>query len=160
MTRHMALATRLRGRDVAGLSAGLIATAATIAILRVVPRVSPTTDGLALLLVVLGTATLGRLWVATVVAVVATLGFNFYFFPPIGTFTIADPQNWVALIAFLVAAVIASNLSAVAAVSTAPRASIARFRICRFISRSVGSGSRSFTDRFEHAGANVERAVD
>jgi two-component system sensor histidine kinase KdpD len=114
MTRHMALATSVRGRDVAVLSAGLIATVATIAILRVIPRVSPTTVGLSLLLVVLGTATLGRLWIATVVAIVATLGFNFFFFPPIGTFTVADPHNWVALIAFLVAAVIASNLSAVA----------------------------------------------
>ena len=33
------------------------------------------------------------------------LALNFYFLPPIGTFTIADPQNWVALLAFLVAAV-------------------------------------------------------
>ena len=34
--------------------------------------------------------------------------------PPVGTFTIADPQNWVALIAFLVTAVTASQLSAMA----------------------------------------------
>jgi two-component system sensor histidine kinase KdpD len=64
--------------------------------------------------VVLGTATLGRLWTATVVAVVATSAYNFFFFPPVGTFTIADPQNWIAVIAFLVAAVIASKLSAAA----------------------------------------------
>ena len=42
------------------------------------------------------------------------LAFNFFFLPPVGTFTIADPQNWVALFAFLVVAVIASNLSAAA----------------------------------------------
>ena len=44
-------------------------------------------------------------------ALLATLVFNYYFLPPIGTFTIADPQNWVALIAFLVTAVIASELA-------------------------------------------------
>ena len=42
------------------------------------------------------------------------LALNFFFLPPVGTFTIADPQNWIALFAFLVVAVIASNLSAAA----------------------------------------------
>ena len=27
----------------------------------------------------------------------AVLGFNYFFLPPVGTFTIADPENWVAL---------------------------------------------------------------
>ncbi len=40
------------------------------------------------------------------------LCFNFFFLPPVGTLTIADPQNWVALAAFLVVSVVASNLSA------------------------------------------------
>src|SRR5262249_39327165 len=39
------------------------------------------------------------------------LCFNFFFLPPVGTLTIADPQNWVALAAFLVTAVVASKLS-------------------------------------------------
>jgi len=34
-----------------------------------------------------------------------------FFLPPIGTFTIADPQNWIALFTFLLTAVIASQLS-------------------------------------------------
>jgi two-component system sensor histidine kinase KdpD len=42
---------------------------------------------------------------------VAMLAFNYYFLPPVGTLTIADPQNWVALFAFLVVAVLASHLS-------------------------------------------------
>jgi two-component system sensor histidine kinase KdpD len=41
----------------------------------------------------------------------AGAAFNFYFLPPIGTFRIADPQNWVALLAFLVTALVASNLA-------------------------------------------------
>ena len=50
-------------------------------------------------------------WYAGVLAVYSTLAFNFFFLPPIGTFTIADPQNWVALFAFLATAVIAGQLS-------------------------------------------------
>ena len=38
-------------------------------------------------------------------SVVAMLAFNYYFLPPVGTLTVADPQNWVALFAFLVVAV-------------------------------------------------------
>ena len=48
------------------------------------------------------------------VSVAAMLALNFFFRPPVGTFTIADPQNWIALLAFLVVSVIASNLSAAA----------------------------------------------
>ena len=40
-----------------------------------------------------------------------TLAYNFFFLPPVGTFTISDPQNWVALVAFLTTALIASRLS-------------------------------------------------
>jgi two-component system, OmpR family, sensor histidine kinase KdpD len=42
------------------------------------------------------------------------LSSNFFFFPPVGTFTIADPQNWVALFSFLATSLIASRLSAMA----------------------------------------------
>jgi two-component system, OmpR family, sensor histidine kinase KdpD len=106
--------TFVRGRDVAVLAGGLLIVAAAVAMLRSLTGVNPTTVGLLLLLVVLSTATLGRLWVALTVAVVATGAFNYFFFPPVGTFAIADPQHWVAVIAFLVAAVIASQLSAAA----------------------------------------------
>src|SRR5262249_59602964 len=40
--------------------------------------------------------------------------FNFFFLPPVGTFTIADPQNWIALFAFLGTSLIASRLSTAA----------------------------------------------
>src|SRR5450830_458515 len=34
-------------------------------------------------------------------AVLATLGFNFFFIPPVHTFTVEDPRNAVALVVFL-----------------------------------------------------------
>ena len=51
------------------------------------------------------------LFLAIAMSVAATLVYNYYFLPPVGRFTIADPQNWVALAAFLVTAVIASELA-------------------------------------------------
>jgi two-component system sensor histidine kinase KdpD len=73
-----------------------------------------TTVALTFLLVVLIAAATTRLRVAVVVSVVAMLSFNFFFLPPVGTLTIADPQNWVALFVFLAVSLVASNLSATA----------------------------------------------
>jgi two-component system sensor histidine kinase KdpD len=105
---------RVFTRDAAVLLASVAAIAAITLLLRAVPDVSPTTAALGLLLVVLGTATAARLRIAIIVSIAAMLTLNFFFLPPVGTFTIADPQNWVALFVFLIVAVIASNLSAAA----------------------------------------------
>jgi two-component system sensor histidine kinase KdpD len=99
-------------RDLVVLVASLVALAAAGAVLRQIPDVSATTVSLVFLLVVLATATVGRLWAAIVVSIAAMLALNFFFLPPLGTFTIADPQNWIALFVFLIVAVIASHLSA------------------------------------------------
>jgi two-component system sensor histidine kinase KdpD len=64
------------------------------------------------LMIVLVVAATSRLWVAVVTSFVAMVTFNFFFLPPVGTLTIADPQNWVALFAFLAVSLVASNLSA------------------------------------------------
>ncbi len=72
---------------------------------------SPTTVALAYLLVVLFVATVRGSRPATVASVLGMLCFNFFFLPPIYSLTIADPQNWVALTAFLVTAVTAGQLS-------------------------------------------------
>ena len=75
-------------------------------------HVNPTTVGFFYLVAILVIATWGGLLEASVSSVVAMLCFNFFFFPPVGTFTVADPQNWVALFAFLATALTASQLSA------------------------------------------------
>ena len=43
-------------------------------------------------------------------SVAATFGFNYFFLPPVGTFHIAGPANWVALVCFLIASLVASQL--------------------------------------------------
>ena len=75
-------------------------------------HVNPTTVALTFLVAVLLVSAYWGLRYAVVLSLGAAAAFNFYFLPPIGTFTIADPQNWVALFAFLVTAVTASELSA------------------------------------------------
>ena len=72
-------------------------------------HVNHTTVALMFLVMVLLTSAYWGLRYAVVMAVGATAAFNFFFLPPIGTFTIADPQNWVALFAFLVTALVASD---------------------------------------------------
>ncbi len=76
-----------------------------------VVKLNATTVALSLLLAVLVVAASWGRTVAVFMAAIAALAFNFFFLPPVGTLTIADPQNWVALIAFLFTAAIASNLS-------------------------------------------------
>jgi two-component system, OmpR family, sensor histidine kinase KdpD len=74
-------------------------------------HVNQTTVALMFLVMVLLTSAYWGLRYALLMAVIATAAFNFFFLPPVGTFTIADPQNWVALFAFLVTALVASNLA-------------------------------------------------
>ena len=100
--------THLTGRILIAL--GLIA-AVTFICFRVVP-VNATTAGFFYLVAILTIATVGGLVESTIASVVAMLCFNYFFLPPIGTFTIADPQNWVALFTFLATSLTASRLSA------------------------------------------------
>ncbi len=75
-------------------------------------HVNPTTVALTLLLFILVLAAKWGLQYAVAASIAATICYNYFFLPPIGTLTISDPQNWLALIAFLATAVIASRLSA------------------------------------------------
>jgi K+-sensing histidine kinase KdpD len=72
---------------------------------------NPATVALTFLVAVLLVSAYWGLRYAVVLALGAAAAYNFYFLPPIGTFTIADPQNWVALFAFLITALVASNLA-------------------------------------------------
>jgi two-component system sensor histidine kinase KdpD len=85
---------------------------ATIVLLPFRGNINSTTVALGLLLVVLFVAILWGSKPALVAAIVAMLCFNFFFLPPYHTFTIADPQNWVALTAFFITALAVGQLSA------------------------------------------------
>ncbi len=61
---------------------------------------------------VLVSAVVYGLWPALFASFASVLAYNFFFLPPLYTFTIADPENVVALFFFGITAVIASNLTA------------------------------------------------
>jgi two-component system, OmpR family, sensor histidine kinase KdpD len=73
--------------------------------------VNATTVGFAYLLLILAIAAAWGLTEAIVASLAAMLCYNYFFLPPVGQFTIADPENWIALFAFLVTALVASHLS-------------------------------------------------
>jgi two-component system sensor histidine kinase KdpD len=74
-------------------------------------HVNPTTVALSFLVAILVVSAAWGLRYAIPMSILSTLCFNFFFLPPVRTFTIADPQNWVALVAFLCTSLIASHLS-------------------------------------------------
>lgn len=63
------------------------------------------------LLAVLFVATYWGAALAIATALLSALAFNFFHIPPTGRFTVADAENWVALVVFLVTAVVASALA-------------------------------------------------
>lgn len=65
-----------------------------------------------MLAVVIVSVTWG-IWLGVATSVVSALAFNFFHLPPVGRLTIANGENWVALIAFLVVALLASSVAEV-----------------------------------------------
>jgi len=92
-------------------SLGMVAAALGVALL-LQQFMGASVVALVFLTAVLGSAIAYGLWPALVASLTGTLAYNFFFLPPLYTFTIADPQNVVALFFFAVVAIIASNLTA------------------------------------------------
>ena len=67
---------------------------------------------LVLLVAVLVSAVSYGLWPSLFVCLICALAYNFFFLPPLYTFTIADPENVITLLVFVLVAGIASNLAA------------------------------------------------
>lgn len=96
--------------------AGYFVAAAVVAALTAALKllgggVNSTTVALALLLAVLFIAARMESGPALVASVLAAFCFNFFFLPPFGTLHISEPENWVALTAFLLTAIVAGQLS-------------------------------------------------
>jgi two-component system sensor histidine kinase KdpD len=89
----------------------VVAAIAVITAIDLRLQVNVTTVALTFLIAVLLTSAYWGLGYALVLAVGASAAFNFYFLPPIGTFRILHPQDWVAFFAFLTTALVASNLA-------------------------------------------------
>lgn len=87
-------------------------------------HVNSATAAFSFLLLILALATWTGLQESITASFASMLAYNFFFLPPVGTFTISDPQNWVALFVFMATAITASHLSS----SARRRAEEAGFR--------------------------------
>jgi two-component system sensor histidine kinase KdpD len=67
--------------------------------------------GFLFLMVVVTVAILGGFWQATIVSILACACLDYFFYTPVLQFTIADPQDWVALGAFELSALVVSRVS-------------------------------------------------
>jgi two-component system, OmpR family, sensor histidine kinase KdpD len=102
---------RFLGGRLLGAVVSLLVVAGIVLAYRHVLRVNQTTVALSFLLAILAVSAVWGMLVSAIMSVVAMLAFNYYFLPPVRTLTIADPQNWVALFAFLVTSITGSRLS-------------------------------------------------
>jgi K+-sensing histidine kinase KdpD len=90
----------------------VVICAATVVLRSFGDHVNPTTVALTFLLLVLFLATAWGPKPAVLASILAATSFNYFFLPPVGTFIISDPHNWVAIVAFLLTAVTVGQLSA------------------------------------------------
>lgn len=91
----------------------VVVIAAATAVLKIFGgHINPTTVALGFLLVVLFVATAWGSKPAVLAALLGVASFNFFYLPPLGTFTVAATENWIALIAFLITAITTGQLSA------------------------------------------------
>ncbi len=74
-------------------------------------HVNETTVALTLLILILVVAANWGLRQSIYLSFVSSALFNFFFLPPVMTFTIRDGRNWVALLSFLVTGIVASRLA-------------------------------------------------
>lgn len=103
---------RLLGGRIVGSTASAVIIAAITAFYRHLLPVNQTTVALTFLLAILAVSAVWGMVVSVFMSIIGMLTFNYYFLPPTATFTISDPQNWVALAAFLVTSIVGSQLSA------------------------------------------------
>jgi K+-sensing histidine kinase KdpD len=104
---------RLFRKSGTGYVVSVVAIAAAAGALKALgTHINPTTVALVFVLIVLFVATAWGSRPAVLASLFGVVCFNFFFLPPFGTFTIKDPDNWIAFFAFLITAVTAGQLSA------------------------------------------------
>jgi two-component system, OmpR family, sensor histidine kinase KdpD len=100
-------------RELAGLLAGALAVAVvTIVIWLLKPYIPVLSLGALYVLGVLPIALVWGLPYAIAVSVASMLAFNWFFLPPVHTFTLEDSRNWFALAVFVATGVVVSELAA------------------------------------------------
>ena len=100
---------------IAGVAAAVLVVASTTALVFPLREVAPVVSlGVVYLVAVLVISTVWGAWLGVLTALASALAFNFFHIPPTGRFTIAESENWVALVVFLIVALIGSSVAQVA----------------------------------------------
>jgi len=86
--------------------------ACTVVVALLTPTVPVRSAGVFYLVAVLAISSIYGLWLGLATSVVSALAFNFFFLPPLHTFTISSSGDWLALAAFALAALVTSQLAA------------------------------------------------
>lgn len=99
------------------LATGVLASAVAVAIVTAAielfkPYVPVLSLGVLYIFAVLPIAVAYGLGFAIVVSVASMLAFNWFHLPPVHTFTLADSENWFALVVYLATAIVVSDLAA------------------------------------------------
>jgi two-component system sensor histidine kinase KdpD len=95
-----------------GAVVAALAVAATTALVYPLADVAPVVSlGVVYLVAVLLVSSIWGGWLGAATALASALAFNYFHIPPTGRFTIAEGENWVALVVYVVAALVASTLA-------------------------------------------------
>jgi len=103
---HLKLVWRFLGGTAAGCGVVALLGFSGIAL-----HLNAATVGFLFMLTVASVAIRSGFWQATVVSILACSILDYFFYPPLFVFSIADPQDWVALGAFEISALVVSRLS-------------------------------------------------
>jgi two-component system sensor histidine kinase KdpD len=96
----------------AGIGAGLVLIAAVTGLIELLDSHVPVLSlGVLYLFAVVPVALVWGTWQAITVAIGSMLAFNFFFLPPLYTFTIADRRNWLALLVNVAVAAVVGTLA-------------------------------------------------
>jgi two-component system sensor histidine kinase KdpD len=110
---HRLRALRGGQRHAAAVTCSVLAVAVTtIAIELLKSVVAVISLGVLYVFPVLAVAIAFGIAYSVVVSVASMLAFNWFFVPPVGTFTISDSRNWAALAVYLATAIVVSTLAA------------------------------------------------
>src|SRR4051812_5077045 len=98
-----------------GVVCAAVVVASTTALVFPLRTVAPVVSlGVVYLVAVLLISTIWGAWLGILTAVASALAFNYFHIPPTGRFTIAESENWVALVVFLIVALIGSSVAQLA----------------------------------------------
>jgi two-component system sensor histidine kinase KdpD len=153
-----------RRRVLLGFAVGIVgAPLLTWLLTNLREQVSPSSALFLFLLLVIGASALGGIWPALFVAIGGFLLVNWYLTPPLHTWTIAEPENLLALVVFLIVAVAMSSFVALAA-RRAAQATRARAKAESLMRLAGTSNASTILDglcrAFDFDGAALMRRTD